>query len=197
MVKTFASRLLNKNFWIKRWKKITALFAGIFITGLILFLLIGGQQDVGAKEAGSQIVKLVQNIRAHYRNRPDFWGLSTKEVINKKIYPLDMTVHDEILTGYFANPVEIGSDSEGTPVMPTVRNFVVAYKGLSKDQCIGLAANRFEQNFWLGVTGIEIESSKGRQLFEWSSKEFGLPAAKSVLKRFCATKNNTIIFKFE
>lgn len=197
MTYTLIRRILNKNFWIRNRKRALLTVFGISVIGLILILLIGGQQDVGAKEAGHQVEKLAQNIRNRYRNRPDFWGLSTQDVINKKIYPLDMKAENGILTGYFTNPVEIGANKDGNPVMPTIRNFVIAYNDLSKDQCIGLAANRFEPNFWLGVTGITVENDKKKQTFEWSSKEFGLPANKGVLKQVCSAKNNSVIFYFE
>lgn len=197
MIKKMINKILSKFFWQRQWKNIAAVVAGILIIALILSLLIGGQQDVGAQEAGNQVVKLAKNIRNRYQSRPDFWGLSTREVIAKKIYPTDMTVNDEALSGYFGNPVEIGSDKNGTPVMPTIRRFVIAYNGLSKDQCIALASNRFDQNFWLGVTALTVANDNAEQVFDWTSKDFMLPAAKSSLKKICRHKNNSVIFHFE
>lgn len=196
MIKKIINKILSKFFWQRQWKNIAAVAAGVLIIGLILSLLIGGQQDVGAQEAGNQVVNLAKNIRSHYQSRPDFWGLSTREVITKKIYPTDMTVNDDILLGYFGNPVEIGADKNGTSVMPTMRNFVIAYNGLSKDQCIGLASNRFDQTFWLGVTAVTVVNGSNEQVFDWTSKDFMLPAAKNSLKKICRSKNNSIIFHF-
>ena len=108
-----------------------------------------------------------------------------------------MSTNDDTLIGYFGNPVEVGSDKNGTPVMPTMRNFVIAYNGLTKDQCLALASNRFDQNFWLGVTGVTVANESKEQTFDWTSKEFTLPAAKSSLKNICRAKNNSVVFHFE
>lgn len=197
IVKNTSNKLSSKFFWQRHWRNIAIVIVGILIIGLTILLLVGGQRNVGAAEAGEQVAKLARNIRGRYQSRPDFWGLSTKEVIHKKIYPLDMNVQENGLSGYFANPVEIGSDKNGTPVMPTMRQFVIAYNGLSKEQCIGLAANRFDQSFWLGVTAITVSNDKHEQTFDWSSKEFMLPAAKNSLKKICTAKNNSVVFHFE
>lgn len=196
MIKKWYEKLLSKAFWRRNWKVTAGTAAGIVIVILIMTLLIGGQQDTGAKEAGIQLEQLAQNIRNHYKTRPDFWGLSTNEVIAKKLYPLSMTAEDGQLKGYFGNPVEIGSDAQGTPVMPTVRRFTIAYNHLSKNQCAGLAANKFDQTFWLGVSGMAIDNGSKEQTFDWSSKDFRLPADKEIVKSLCNNVNN-VVFYFE
>ena len=72
MIKKIINKILSKFFWQRQWKNIAAVAAGILIIILILALLIGGQQDVGAQEAGNQVVKLARNIRNRYQSRPDF-----------------------------------------------------------------------------------------------------------------------------
>lgn len=196
MILKWKNTLLSKIFWQRNWKKMIAAAMGIVAVVLIIGLLVGGQQDVGAKEAGAQLASLAQNIRNHYKTRPDFWGLSTAEVINKKVYPLNMTVSHQKLTGYFGNQVEVGADMNGTAVMPTVRQFAITYKDLSKQQCIGLAAHKFDQKFWLGVSGMMIANQEGNHNFDWSSKDFMLPAAKEKVKKLCNSINN-VVFYFE
>ncbi len=163
---------------------------------LFVVLLVGGQRDVGTKEAGAQIAQLAQNIRARYKTRPDFWGLSTAEIIAKKNYPAGMTTDGKVLKGYFGNMVEVGADEKGTPVMPTARTFVIAYKDLSWQQCLSLATHRFEPDFWLTISGVEIVSGNKRQMFNWSNKDFMLPAKKEKVKNLCL-HNNTLVFYFE
>lgn len=196
MIEQWIKKICNITFWRRNAKAIVIFIGAIIITATVILFTISGQQDVGAQQAGEQIVKLVQNIRNRYKTRPDFWGLSTTEVINKKIHPQSMKVVGNQLVGYFNNPVEVGGDDKGTPVMPTSRKFVIAYGGLNKQQCIGLASLKFDADFWLGVTSMEIKNSESSQIFDWSSKELVLPADKSKVKPLCQSKN-IIVFNFE
>lgn len=180
-----------------RWQIIIVSAAITAMVVLIAVLLLSGQKEIGAREAGYQIAKLAQNIRNHYKMRPDYWGLSTKEVIAKEIYPLDMNINNDKLIGYFANEVEVGADKNGTAVMPTVQSFVIAYNGLNKAQCIGLASNKFDQEFWLGIESMNIINDKKDIVFDWSSNQLVLPANEKLVKNCCQNENNTIIFKFK
>ena len=176
---------------------IAAVASAAVVVVIIAALLIGGQQDIGAQEAGQQIIKLAQNIRNRYQTRPDFWGLSTAEVIRQKMYPLSMTAEGGKLTGYFGNRVQVGADASGTAVMPTVRRFVIAYNGLNRKQCLALGTYKFTRDFWLGVSGMTIEAEGAQRLFDWSSKELALPAAKDIVGKICRSQKNNIIFHFE
>ena len=196
MIKTFLRRLLSLSFWKRHWRAALIAAAGIVAVCLIFKLLIGTQEDIGVQEAGHQVAQLAQNIRNRYKTRLDYWGLSTAEVINKKIYPLSMVVTGTELRGYFGGIVEVGSDENGTPVMPTVKTFVVAYKDLTEPQCLALASYKFDQNFWLGVQSMVISNDSGATRFDWSANNLVLPAAKSTVKPLCKALN-TIIFYFE
>ncbi len=195
-LKDWAQKITKTAFWRRHWKIASLVGGGLFIIILFGVLLVGGQRDVGLSEAGAQIAELAQNIRAHYKMRPDFWGLSTQEVIAKKIYPSMMTTDGTTLKGYFANIVEVGADENGTAVMPTARTFVIAYKGLTEQQCVGVATAKFGHNFWLTISGMEIISDKGRQMFNWSNTDFMLPASKGIVKKLCGNRN-MLVFYFE
>ena len=196
MIKTFLRRLLSLSFWKRHWRAALIAAAGVVAVCLIFKLLIGTQEDIGAQEAGHQVAQLAQNIRNRYKTRLDYWGLSTTEVINKKIYPLSMNASDTELRGYFGGIVEIGSDENGTPVMPTVKTFAVAYKDLTKPQCLALASYKFDQNFWLGVQSMVISNDSGATHFDWSTNNLALPAEKSTVKSLCKDLN-IIIFYFD
>lgn len=196
MIKTYLRRLLSLSFWKRHWRAALIAAAGLVAVILICSLLIGTQEDIGAQEAGHQVAQLAQNIRNRYKTRLDYWGLSTTEVINKKIYPLSMIVSDTELRGYFGGIVEVGSDENGTPIMPTVKTFAVAYKDLTAPQCLVLASYKFDQNFWLGVQAMVISNDSGATRFDWSTNNLVLPAAKSTVKPLCKALN-TIIFYFD
>lgn len=190
-------KLLDKTFWYRNWKKVVLGATVIAVFGMIVLLFIGGQRDVGAQEAGQQIVALAKNIRNRYKTRPDFWGLNTNEVIRKKIYPLSMNVVGNSLIGYFNNPVVVGADADGSTVMPTSRSFVIAYKGLNKQQCIGLASLKFDPDFWLGVSAMVLQNDEISQKFDWGNKEFILPAKKDIVEKLCKGSNNNVVLHFE
>ncbi len=184
-------------FWRNGWKRITAIACSVAISILIIVLLISGQRNIGAQEAGWQIYHLAQNIRRYYQTRPDFWGLSTAYVIQQKIYPTDMLTDSDYLIGYFGNQVVVGADIDGNPVMPTAKQFVIAYKGLSKLQCVGLASNNFNRDFWLGIGAVSLANNQQTYTFSWSGTEHTLPVSKSQAKKLCSSNNNSIVFHFE
>ena len=69
-------------FWeqVKSSKTVIILCVLIVIATLMLIIMIQ-QRDIGAKEAGQQIEELTLKVRNYYKARPDYWGLSTNEVI--------------------------------------------------------------------------------------------------------------------
>ncbi len=181
---------------ICQWKVAIISAVIVFALALSLLAIVRGQQNVGAFEAGNQVTILAKNICGAYKMRPDFWGLSTQEVIDQKLYPADMRVENGKLKGYFANDVEIGADESGMAVMPSMRSFVIAYNGLNKKQCVALASHQFEHDFWLSVSELTIKSNKSEQVFSWSSEEFALPAERKVVTKICDDVNK-VIFRFE
>ena len=189
--------VLTLTFWRNGWKRIIAIAGAVAISILVVMLLISGQRGIGAQEAGRQIHQLAQNIRRHYQVRPDFWGLSTQSTIQQKLYPSDMRIDSNILVGYFGNEVVIGADIDGNPVMPTSKQFIIAYKNLSKLQCIGLISNGFNREFWLGVGSISLVSSGQTYSFSWADATYTLPVSKSKAKKLCSSNSNSIVFHFE
>ena len=189
--------LLNKHFLLEKWQFVSAVVGAFIIAGAVILFVISSQQNIGAKTASEQINRLATNIRTRYGARMDFWGLNTREVISKRLFPVGMRAEKDKLVGYFNNPVEIGADEQGTTIMPTVRQFVIAFNGLNEDQCASLASQKFDDKFWLGVVKMSIKNEKNNQTFNWGDKEFMLPAKKSVAKTLCLNENNSVIFYFE
>jgi len=190
-------KILSKYFW-KRNRRLFFIFISVVVVVALLFvLLIDGQKDVGAKEAGTELSALAQNIRRHYKIRPDFWGLSTREVIGKRLYPSTMTARTDSLHGYFGAPTTVGADENGTVIMPTGRQFAIAYHNLTKQQCVGLGSYKFSQDFWLGLKKVSLNNQKETYSFEWGNKDFRLPLERSQLREMCRPQTNTLVFYFE
>lgn len=182
----------------RKWNVVIISAAVALVVVLVAILSLSGQENVGSSEAGKQLSQLAQNIRNFYQTRPDYWGLSTQEVIRQKIYPSSMKVVDGYLVGYFNNEVQIGADQNGMAVMPTVKEFVIAYHGLNRSQCMALATAKFSQDFWLGVSSMTITNDVQTREFGWSNRDSGLPANKDSVNEICSrNESNSIIFGFE
>lgn len=198
MIELLHKLYLQTKSCLKRWKMIILSAAIALVMVLIVILLISGQKSIGSAEAEQEVVKLTQNIRNFYKTRPDYWGLSTQEVISQDIYPLSMKTENGTLIGYFANQVQIGADANGTPVMPTIKSFVIAYNGLNYEQCVALAAGKFDRNFWLTVSSMTVTNDQTTQDFGWSNDEYILPADEHKIKDICSKHGkNNIIFNIE
>ena len=186
-----------KRFWetVKKGRLVIILSCMIVVIVLMTMILLR-QRDIGAREAGLQIEHLADVIRGHYKIRPDYWGLSTEEVIKHKLYPQDMIVSGGKLLGYFNNPVEVGMNPEGLAVMPTMNYFTITFRDLTKDQCTALASDRFRRSFWLGIKSVSISDNTEIHSFGWDDKESVLPLEKSKVSKLCHNGSN-VSFQFE
>lgn len=164
----------------------------IIATGL---LIRGGDEVSGSNQEAANLQKLTENIRRHYQNRPDYWGLNTKAIIDNKTAPLAMLKNGRIVSS-FDTDVLVGTAPDGLMLMPGSRSFDIIYKGLNKKQCLELATQKFEEKFWLGVINIAISNDNGQEIFSWNDKKNMLPIKKASAKQICKSVND-IIFHIE
>lgn len=182
---------------IKKYKIIImATLISSITVGIAIFVFVNIKENKIYKKAEEQIIELSQNILKSYKIRPDFWGLSTNEVINKKLYTHNMKAENNKLIGYFNNIVEIGADDNGNIVMPTEKHFVIAYKDLTEKQCFGLLSQKFNKTFWLTINKITVKNEINSQDFIWGDTSFALPISRESLKKSCVSKKNTITLQF-
>ena len=166
----------------------TFLYASIFAFCLVMFIVLlslFSRADNGIKETRNELISLSRNIHEHYKMRPDFWGLDNSEAIRNNLLPQTISINENILKGFWGKEIIIGSDEHGHMVMPTQKNFAITYKNLSKEECVVLASEKFNENFWFSVTRVSVSSGAQNQIFEWGSGEFGLPLAKKQAKKIC------------
>ncbi len=162
-------------------------FSIAMFAALVGWLLLH-EADTGTREAAKELVQLNDNIRRHYQNKPDYWGLSTQTVIQKGIYPQDLLKNGK-LTGFFGNEILVGHGENAEMLMPGARGFDIVYKDLNKKQCEELAAFRFDEKFWLGITGITLSNGKEQKYFTWSDKKHTLPISKNFVQTICGASN--------
>lgn len=182
----FAKRLLEA---IKN-KRLIIILCCLVIVVVLMMILMLKQRDIGAREAGAQIAQLADAVRSKYKTQPDYWGLDTGLIIKDKIYPEGMSVNGGKLLGYFNNPVEVGMDASGSQIMPTIKYFTITYRDLTKEQCIALTADHFNQVFWLGVKSLAISNNNDVYTFDWNSKESLLPLPKKKSVNICRNGSN-------
>ena len=198
-IKMFDSKNILHNMadFVNKYKVIiiSMLFSAVIIIGGVKFF--ADKEEVKIyKNAASQIIDLSQKIMDYYRTSPSYWGLSTEVVINKKLYVHDMKVSEGILLNILGKPTEVGSDEHGNAVMPTAKNFVIAFTKLNKKQCIGIGSQKFNKRFWLMVNKIIVKGYRNSQEFKWGDKDYGLPANKRKLRNLCTDDNNSVIIHF-
>ena len=181
--------------YIKYYRRKIAIVVAALFCGCLVVTFFFTEENIGTSEAAMELELLTNNIRKYYQTRPDYWGLNTKNVLDKKMYPVNM-LKDGKLVGYFGNLVLVGNGPDADVVMPGTRSFDIVYKGLNKKQCIGLASFKFDSKFWLGVTGITIFNSRYNQFFTWDDKINGLPISKNRAKDVC-NADNSIIWHYE
>lgn len=156
---------------------------------VLCFAFFCVQKNIGTGKAAAELEQLATNIRRYYQNRPDYWGLSTKTVIDKKISPQNLLKNNQMI-GFFGNPVFVGQGVDANIVMPGARSFDIIYKELNEKQCIELASFKFTPNFWLGITGITIINNDGDSLFfTWDDQTNVLPIKKGAAQDICDEKN--------
>ena len=183
--------------YVKKYKILlmASCLSAFVVIGCVLFFTQSKNSKIYAV-AGNQIEELSQNIIKSYRLSPNYWGLSTNEVINKKLYANGMGIKDNKLIGYFNNVVEVGADENGNPVRPGEKNFVITYSGLNKKQCVGLGSYKYSDQFWLNVSKITVKNSETTQDFLWGYEEYGLIPSVKALKNICNGSDNKILVYF-
>ena len=174
--------------YVKSYKTAAMSFVVAALLSLLFFLAFFAQKNNKIADAANELKQLTSNIRHYYQNRPDYWGLSTQVIIDKKIYP-DTMLKDNQLIGVLGNSVLVGSGREAYILMPGARSFDIVYQNLNKQQCVDLASFDFDQTFWLGIAGVTIENNDQNQFFTWDEEKNGLPIGVAVAKDVCKEKN--------
>lgn len=152
-------------------------------------------ETLEAPEEPSNLLKLTENIRRYYQNRPDYWGLNSDSIIKNKIVPLALLKNDRIISG-FGTDILVGNTPNGSMLMPGARSFNIIYSNLNKKQCIELASGKFDEKFWLGIIDVTINNSIKNEVFSWNDKKNILPIKKNIAKEICKS-SNTVIFHIE
>lgn len=166
--------------------------AVVFVFAGVWFSAVRTNQKI--IDTMDNLVQLTENIRRNYKNRPDYWGLSTDSVVQKQIAPAAMLQNGKLVCPV-SSDVSVGSDETGSMVMPGMRSFYIAFKNLSKKDCVDLAVFPLSEKNKLGLLSVTIKSGDEETLFQWGG-EASLPITKEQAAKKCRNKN-IILWNFE
>lgn len=159
----------------RRVEKFVKTYPTPLAAGLTVLLIIAGvwyaasrpnQRVIGAMD---NLAQLTENIRRNYKNRPDYWGLSTENVIQKQIAPSAM-LRDGRLTSPVAAEISVGGDENGSMVMPGMRSFYIAFKNLSKKDCVDMAVYPLSEKSSSGCFPLLLKTATKKPFFNGAAK---------------------------
>lgn len=173
-----------------RWLALIAAFAVLLILSTVM---LSGDKQV-FNTTLTDIISLADNIHAHYKIRPDYWGLSTQSAIDNKLVPAGLLRGDKIVSAMGKNII-IGQDIDGNMVMPGSRQFMISISNISKSACLGLLTLPLTQQQNLSLTSVSITSEDITTEFTWGG-DLSLPILEDTAKKYCKN-HNTVSWTFE
>ena len=173
-----------------RWLALIAAFSVLLI---LCTVMLSGDKQVFNKTL-TDIISLADNIHAHYKIRPDYWGVSTQSAIDNKLVPARLLRGDKIVSSMGKNII-IGQDIEGNMVMPGSRQFMISISNISKSACLGLLTLPLTQQQNLSLTSVSVTSEDLTTDFTWGG-DLSLPILEGTAKKYCKN-HNTVSWIFE
>ena len=147
------------------------------------------------KQDIQEIFAVSDEIRAHYADRPDYWGLSSEEVVKQKIIPQKFLKNNTIVLSS-GSTIAIGNGADAEVVMPFSQTFDIILKNLNKAQCISYAEMPLSDDDLIKLYSIHIINTSGETVFEWGGKKT-LPISRYATKDLCLDNGNTIIWSIK
>ncbi|MFV0627057.1 MAG: hypothetical protein ACK5N8_06900 [Alphaproteobacteria bacterium] len=133
-------------------------------------------------------------IRKEFKNKPGYWGLDNKFIIEKNL--INNVNENRIVNGLGKNVI-IGKDFEGYKVMPGERTFDVTYIGLNQKECINLVAYELQESQKISLVSVKVKNIEKVVEFSWDG-ENKLPISIDSAKIVCKNnQQNDILWTFE
>ena len=158
----------------------------LLVVALAFLLNLSPKEDY--TEFRDELVTVSNNIRLHYKLKPDYWGLNNENVIKNKLVRENMVRNKKIIS-VTGREFIIGQNEKGDTVMPTQRNFMITLDNLNKRMCkkVSLVDIYNENN--LALQKIIIRNDKQIVEFEWGGNN-PLPITDNNVEKYCKSKNS-------
>lgn len=151
----------------------------------IVFLFPDKNDAISA--AKQEINELSNNIRNHYKTRPDYWGLSTENAVKNSIVPTQMVRGNKIMST-LGKEINVGQDKDGTMVMPGGKRFTISIANVGKSACRALLADNTSHAENPALVAISLNTGAEIYAFEWGG-ELSLPITPDQANKFCKNSN--------
>ena len=175
-----------------RNKRINGVNGIVAVLGLLLAIVVLGYVLLHNphQKLHEAIFKTADNIRAYYRDQPNYWKLSTD-------LAKEAGLADEVLQKQSEYIWQIGEGANGETAMPNDGSFDIALKNLSKSACINLSELTISPSQQLGLQKITIKNDENSVEFMWGDEDHPLPILHYATRRICSPNGNTVIWTFQ
>ena len=161
--------------------------AVILLLAVALYILFSFSIKDNFATVQTELVNLSDNIRNHYKAKPDYWGLNNASVLKNNIAPETIVKNKKIIST-IGREFVIGQNENGDMVMPSQRSFMITMSNLSKTACHKLVSFDWAKENHLALQKILLNNGTDIKDFEWGS-ENPLPIKEDIAKSICSNKN--------
>lgn len=171
------------------------LFWIMLLSIMIIILVFAGVVLYPAKDQKivlSEVQEISENIRRHYAQKPDYWGLNTQTVVEKSLADQKQIRRGKIFSR-IGREIIVGQDLNGSVVMPGQHFFVISIPNLSRDRCVEILSMPLDPSANLGLTNIVVASKDQTTELTWGKN---LPISVEEASKICQSAN-TIGWRFE
>ena len=162
------------------------------VLGLLLAILVLGYVlfHNPHQKLHESIFKTAENIRAYYRDQPNYWKLSTD-------LAKEAGLADDVLLEQSEYIWHVGEGANGDTAMPNDGSFDIVLKNLGKSACINLSEMDVNPNQQLGLQKITVKNDENNVEFVWGNEDYPLPISRYSTRRICSPNGNTVIWTFQ
>ena len=163
----------------------------VLIIGIGYFLCSLPQKKI--LKSVNELFSISDEIRLHYSQKPDYWGLSTSYVVKNNILSNTLIKGNQIILSN-GKELLIGSGNEANVILPRSTSFDLVVKGFNKSDCILYLETQISQDNLIKLNQISLQNDNGVFNFNWGDTLHPLPVLPYVGRKICSETNNTIIW---
>lgn len=134
------------------------------------------------------IFAISDEIRLHYSNKADYWGLNSEYVVSNSILPNKFVSNEKIILSD-GKELLVGFGKDGNKVLPRASEFDLILKNLNSLECSSYLDTDVDESNLIKLTGIKVINSKGIFEFVWGDNTYSLPIEKGAGNSICGDDN--------
>ena len=172
------------------------IFVALFAALIICFIaLLFSSPNDESEATMNELSDLTENIHNSFKQKPDYWGLNSKYIIDNNLVNPSAIKDDKIIS-VLGNEIIVGADDQGNVAMPGSKSFTITYKNISRKNCIILSSYNLDYAEKIGLLSITIKNAHDTKEFSWGGDN-ELPITITQAKDTCLSSENSIIWTFK